>query len=421
MSVAPISAVQNQQPEQPLDDPDVLILNALLASRTWNPEAHGITPDMLGGYRQAWAFCQDYQNKTGAPPSIEHFARSFPSVEMLGGVNVEWAADKVRQKFYERQMRSQMMSAIASLNAGDYELAREALLEVTKPSPTGRPQGMDIYSVESIAEETVKLGWQSFWGRLMAVTGGLKRGELWYLGARLGQGKSWLAACHAISAAEQGARVAVASVEMPMVEYTNRVHSLLAREDAALRKALRGRDLKMRRAALEAAPKLPGSIEVFDPSRLRMNLTGIETLCAQYDIVVVDHVGLLADATGKRSVEDWRVAAVISNSLKEFTLRYGMSILGVVQVNREGESATDSPPKVSQLAQTDALGQDADVITTHRRMGDRAMKHYIAKNRTGPNDTFYSNFLPGEANFAEISQEQARNISMEDKDRSQQA
>lgn len=412
---------QAPQPDDALVNPDVLLLNALLASCEWRPETYGVSQEMLGSHQQAWAFCQDFQDKIGAPPSVAHFARTFPTIEILGGVPIEWAAGKVREAFYEREMRRQMMSAIASLNAGDYEQAREALLEVTKPGPAGRPEGMNVFDLNSVADETVKVGWDTHWGRLKAVTSGPCRGELWYLGARLGQGKSWLAACFAVAAARQGAKVAVASVEMPMVEYVNRVHSLLASHDPALRKALRGNDPKLRAAALEAVPKLPGSIEVFDPSRLRMNLTGIEALCSQHDVVVADHVGLLADAAGKRSVEDWRVAAVISNSLKEFTLRYQMSIIGVVQVNREGERDDDVPPKVSQLAQTDALGQDGDVIITYRRMGDRAMKHYIAKNRTGPNDTFYSRFLPGQGDFTEISQDEARKIQTEDKDRAQQA
>lgn len=412
---------QAPQPEEPLDNPDVLILNALLASGEWNPESHGLSKDMLGSHHQAWAFCQDYQDKTGGPPSVQHFARSFPTIEMLGGVSVEWAAGKVRQQHYERQMRRSLMGAIASLNAGDFEAARTSLLEVTAPSPTGKPQGLNVYDAGSVSEETVKVGWDTHWGRLKAVTGGPGRGELWYLAARLGQGKSWMAACMAVAAARHGARVAIASVEMPMVEYTQRIHSLLTENDPELQRALRGPDEQMRQAALAAVTPMPGSIEVFDPSVLRMNLTGIETLCAQYDVVIPDHVGLLADTNNRKSMEDWRVAGTISNTLREYSLRYHMSIIGVLQVNREGETSTDAPPKVSQLSQSDAFGQDGQVIITYKRMGERAMKHYVAKNRNGRGDTFYTRYLPGVGDFSEISQDEARAIQLEDKDRAASA
>lgn len=416
--VTPIQLRPDQpQPEEALDSPDILILNALLGSGTWNPEAFGISKDMLGSCHQAWSFCQDYQDKTGSPPKVAHFARTFPDIEVLSGVSVEWAADRVRQSHYEREMRRALMGAIASLNAGDHEGARESLLEVIKPSPTGRPSGLDVFDPATVAEGIIKNGWATYWGRLKAVTGGLGRGELWYLAARLGQGKSWLAACYAVAAAEQGARVAIASIEMPAVQYTNRIHTLLARSDTGLRRDISGLDPKLRQAALKALPKIPGTIEVFDPSHLRMNLTGMETLASQFDVIIPDHVGLLADATGKRSVEDWRVAAVISNTLKELTLRHHVSILGIAQINREGETASAAPPKVSQLAQSDALGQDADVVVTLKRMGTRAIKHYVAKNRGGNEDTFYTHYRPGDAEFGEISADEARNIAAFDADR----
>lgn len=409
------------QPEEPLDSPDVLILNALLLSGVWNPEQYGINGDMLAGYRHAWAFCQDYQDKTGAPPPIELFARSFPTVEILGGaISVDWAAQKLREAHHEREMRKTLMGAIASLNVQDLEGARAALIEVSKPSLGEIPKGLDSDDPRSVDEDLMSAGFSTMWGRLKAVTGGIGKNQLWYGAARQNVGKSWMAACMAVPAAEDGANVAIASAEMPAAQYTARIHLLRARKDPELQKMLRSTDLDTRRKAVKALPLLPGKITTYDPSQVRFNVTGVEQLAARHHLVVADHMGLMADASNKRSMEDWRVAAVCSNIMREISLRYDTSIFGLVQVNRQGAHA-EAMPKLHELSQTDAYGQDGEVVLIWKRMGIGAMRHHVAKNRNHPLETFYTAFEPAKANFAEISKEQARQIDAADQDRSRDA
>jgi replicative DNA helicase len=78
------------------------------------------------------------------------------------------------------------------------------------------------------------------------------------------------------------------------------------------------------------------------------------------------------------------------------------------QINRDGETG-NAPPKVKNLSQSDALGQDADVVLTMRaKPHDVATDFSIEKNRHGSSGIrFYTTFDPNTGVFTEISAEQA--------------
>ena len=261
----------------------------------------------------------------------------------------------------------------------------------------------------------MKIGFNTPWPTLTAATNGHGRGEFLLLGARLGQGKSWLAPGYMISAATMGARVAVMSCEMPMVQYARRIHAWQA-PDAATLKLLRSQRDQGAREGAQGPARARGGGGHLRPHVMRMNLRCVEALASEYDVVWVDHVGLLADHHGKRAIEDWRVAAAISNSLKEIALRFHTALGSAVQINRAGETAA-VPAQGVDLAQTDALGQDADIVITLKRLGERSMLHSLAKNRDGHNARFYTQFEPATASFGEITGDEARLRAMEDDNR----
>lgn len=408
---------QAEQPDEPLESPEILVINALIKSGRFDPHAYGIDVDMLAGYQQAWSFCQDYQDQTGKPPSVELFSRSFPTVEILGGeIDPGWAADRLKSAHYEREVRRKLGEASRAMRAGNLDEVREAIRDLALPSPMNKPKGMNINDTETVSQAGVKVGFNTPFPSMNAATNGIGRGEVWLLGARLGQGKSQLLPGYAFAAAKQGAKVAIASCEMPMRQYAKRVHPWWAGGDVDLLRALRHPDEDTRQAALASLPPLVGSLDVFDPSVMRMNLRSIENLCSEYDYVAIDHVGLLQDNTGRRAIDDWRVAATISNSLKEYALRFNIAMMNAVQINREGETASSAPPKVSQISQTDSLGQDADGIVLLRRIGERSMLHSVAKNREGHNARFYTKFEPAIGDYSEISAEEARSRALIDND-----
>lgn len=418
----PIPLPGTPQHEDAQDSPEVLMINALLeAPEGFKPQQYGVTKEMLAGWQKAWQFCVDHQERTGSPPARGVFARSFPDFEIMADVNPTWAAWKLIAAHQEREMRRGLRGALALLNQGDVESAQEELKGLSAPLNAGKLRGLNVLDVSTVESEHRKIAYPFPWDTLQRVTGGFGLGELVYWAARLGQGKSWLLTYIAAALAESGATVGICTLEMPKLTYTRRIQAVLARGDREVQAKLRSRLKEDRLAALAALPSLPGRMEVLDPSDTHMSTRTVQRLAAEFQFIVVDHVGLLHNAAGKRPIEDWRVAAEVSNVLKEVTLSHSVGILAAAQINREGESNGWTPPKVSNLAGADDLGRDADTAVTMRRMGERSMRYHAAKVRDGVPVSWYTKFEPAVADFSQIDKDAAMQRAREDEDRAADA
>lgn len=404
-------------PDEALESPEILVINALLESGTFDPATYGLNDEMvMKAYAKAWAFCTEHQQQVGRAPARDLFARSFPHIEIVSNVDPFWAADRLRTAAWERELRRNLQGAIGAINEGEWSLAQEIVAKAAKPQSHARPKGMSARDVASVDDGAFKIAMPVPYHSLMRETQGLGLGELWYLAARLGQGKSWYLPLFAACAAEYGIETAVLTAEMPKRQWINRIHKIAA-PDKKTRKELHDGDVKVRQAAMERMPAWLDNIEVLDSSDIEMGVRSVRVLSHERKLIVGDHVGLFRDAKGSRSIEDWRNAASISNDLKEIALASQIGLLFGVQVNREGESGGHKPPKVSQLAQSDALGQDADVAIVMRRMGEGAMMLETGKNRSGPNVRWYSMFDPKNGDFSEIDKDKALNIQINDAER----
>jgi hypothetical protein len=154
-----------------------------------------------------------------------------------------------------------------------------------------------------------------------------------------------------------------------------------------------------------------GHLDVHTPADGPVSPSTIAARCGEYDLTAVDYVGLMAQDGGGRAIDDWRVMASISNALKDIALSQGTAMLCAAQINRDGETGT-APPKVKNLSQSDALGQDADVVLTMRaKPHDVATDFSIEKNRHGSSGIrFYTTFDPNAGNFTEISGDHAEDL-----------
>ena len=302
----------------------------------------------------------------------------------------------------------------------DIEGAFEHLESIRRPR-THRRSATSVLDHSSVTEQFDVKRIEVPYPTLMRVTnGGIADAELWYLAARLGTGKTTSLLDFAASAAKTGVSVCIHSCEMPYRQVAWRTALRLAARDKILvDKLRRGDELEKKEALDEIGSTLPGSIVVLDPSHGAINTIGsVKESCQEYDLVIVDHVGLLRDHTGKRAIEDWRVMATISNMLREMTLETNTSVLGAAQVNRGGDKhGKGTPPKASDLAQSDALGQDADVLVTMSEFSERSRVFSAEKVRNGPSAKWYTRFDYDRNDFTEISKELAETISDEDDDR----
>lgn len=399
------------------ESPEALLISAYLEEGDFTPRKHHIEDDHFVAWSQLWSWCMEYQESAGHAPPISLVRKFHPDFIVEPGVSSAWAAEQVRNEAHLRDLRLRAHAFTAASRDGDLDAAFEALEGIQRPR-SHRKEPADIFDVSVTNERFDVTRIEVPWATLQRATGGgIMPSELWYIAGRLAHGKSMVMHKFAARAAACGANVGIASLEMPASAVTLRVLAHMANKDKALLAMLRSPEEKERKEATEIiADRIPGSVKVYDPSHGRINTVGsIEEMCHEFDLVQLDHVGLMQNKLGKRAIDDWRVQAEISNSLREINLATTTPMMGAAQVNRQGEHPNSlALPKPSELAQADALAQDATAVIAIKRLSKHVMKYGTIKLREAAGVIWYSNYQPARGDFDEISHERAMDMRAED-------
>lgn len=261
---------------------------------------------------------------------------------------------------------------------------------------------------------------------LERITNGFHAGELTIIGARPAVGKSAFGAQIALAAARGGYRVGVCSREMTDIQYGTRiVANGTDIDNTKLRTGeLEEKDWKKIAETMALYSKLNVSF-VFTTryvEDLRMEVQK-KVDSGELDILIVDYVQLLQSR--QKFEKDYLRIAYVSKMLKDMTVDFGISIIGLAQV---GRAAENDMPTMAELRGSGDLEQDADnVIFLHRPtgIGDKyvrpehkelynalidAGRQYIvldvAKQRQGNIGTVSVIFEPNRMRFLEIQVEQ---------------
>lgn len=198
--------------------------------------------------------------------------------------------------------------------------------------------------------------------------GGFKPGQLIYIGARPGVGKTSLAICMAKYVAEHGGGVLMVSLEMNPAEIVAR---FLANESGVdLQKLSTGKmelsDFERITPCYQAVANLPISIEerAVTPLQIRNAAAKMKASKQGLSLIVVDYIQLMRadEKCGNRTEE----VTQISRELKLMAMDLGVPLLCMTQFNRESEKgfgkATKSEPDMSQARDSGAIEQDANVF-----------------------------------------------------------
>jgi len=316
----------------------------------------------------------------------------------------------VRTSHTKRELVKAVKSAATSVAEGDIDEAILAMSSFAPPAPI-QPLRNTLIDPAMLADYDERIDALAVpWASLQRVTGGIRRGDLWYVAARLGQGKSWSLGCFVRDAVLAGRKVLFYSLEMSERQVLTRMHVLLG---SALglgvdHVAMRDKTFDLvayKRVLDQIRERVPGELYVHDSSKGRVSPANIVAQGKEADLVVVDYAGLMSSPSGGRAIDDWRAMASISNMLKEVAVSADLRILAAAQINRDGDVPGWRPPKVKNLAQSDALGQDGDVVLTHKQYSPSTMVYGIEKNRHGEGgQVFFTRFNPNQGQFAEIRQ-----------------
>ena len=227
------------------------------------------------------------------------------------------------------------------------------------------------------------------------LTAGLQPADLIILAGRPSMGKSALAINIAEHVAIQGQKsVAVFSMEMPSEQLAMRMIGSLSRIDQ--------QRLRTGKLADEDWPRLTSTVGVVRDARLFIDdtpaLTPAELRARsrriardhKLDLVIVDYLQLM-QAPG---FADNRVAEVseVSRALKGMAKELNVPVIALSQLNRGLEQRPNKRPVMSDLRESGAIEQDADVIVFIYRdevydkdSADKGIAEVIiAKQRNGP-------------------------------------
>ena len=234
-----------------------------------------------------------------------------------------------------------------------------------------------------------------------ALLSGLQPGNLIVVAARPGVGKSSFVTNLARNVAvDHDAPVAMFSLEMSRWEIGMRLLCAEARVpwDAIRNKRVGAEHWASIAQAAEGLHEAPltivdsGNVTIVD---IRAKARRLAT--RGLGLIIVDYLQLMSHH--RRVDNRQQEIAEISRSLKLLAKELRIPVIAVSQLNRDPERRQDKRPQLSDLRESGAIEQDADVVMfIHRDDSDPNKKGIaeliVAKHRNGPTDTVTLSFFP---------------------------
>jgi len=250
------------------------------------------------------------------------------------------------------------------------------------------------------------------------MTSGMQAGDLIILAARPSMGKTSLA----INIAEHVALneqlpVAVFSMEMGAAQLAIRIVGSIGRIDQGHLRTGKLNDDEWPRLT-EAIEKLR-NIQLFidetpglTVSELRANARRLARTCGgKLGLIVVDYLQLMSVSSGMSDENRATAVGEISRGLKMLAKELGCPLIALSQLSRAVEQRTDKRPMMSDLRESGAIEQDADVIMFIYRddyynkdsKEPGVSEVIISKQRNGPTGTVKLAFLKNLTKFESLA------------------
>jgi len=416
---------------------------AVLGGLMLAPDAMDKVADKLGeddfyrkDHRLIWRAIAELANK-GMPCDAVTLGDWFDAngmVELVGGAsylielanatpsaaNIAAYADIVREKSVLRQL----IDAGTAITEDGYrpegksvqevmELAEQRVFKIAESGARGKK---DIVSMRTAVSEAFRLLSQRYENRgqltgvstgftdLDELTSGLQPSDLIIVAARPSMGKTAFALNIAEAAAMRGKKsVAVFSMEMSASQLAFRLISSLGRIHQS---HLRTGDL-----AEEDWPRVTSAITMLSDAKIFIDDTPAMSPVEMRSrarrlqrehglgLIVIDYLQLM-QVPGNKENRATEISE-ISRGLKALAKELDVPVIALSQLNRSLEQRADKRPMLSDLRESGAIEQDADVIMFiyrdeyyNKESPDKGLAEIIiGKQRNGPTDTVKLAFL----------------------------
>ncbi|GHC94664.1 replicative DNA helicase [Pseudorhodoferax aquiterrae] len=250
------------------------------------------------------------------------------------------------------------------------------------------------------------------------MTSGLQPGDMVVLAARPSMGKTAFAVNIAEHVAlNEGLPVAIFSMEMGASQLAVRIVGSIGRVDQG--------HLRNGRLTDDEWPRLTEAIEKLrnislhidetpglSPSELRANARRLARQCGKLGLIVVDYLQLMSGSGGGSDENRATELGEISRGLKMLARELQCPVIALSQLNRSVEQRPDKRPMMSDLRESGAIEQDADIImfiyrdeyyTKDACKEPGVAEVIIAKQRNGPTGTVKLAFLRNLTRFESLA------------------
>lgn len=308
--------------------------------------------------------------------TIKYIASIYANNEGLSS-NQDTYIDILKEKSILRSL-AEFSDEIKALSLEDkspaknvLEKAEKGLFEISQGGLRNSLTALDVIMSDTV--QTIMKRVQNR-GELSGVTtgftdlnsllGGFQKSDLVLLAARPSMGKTALAVNLAVNAAKAGKKVAMFSLEMSKTQIGQRILASFAQMNLSslFKGELEGQDLVNLITASNELSKY--SLHIDDTAaisliELKAKLRRLK-MEEGLDLVVVDYLQLMT--TGERIENRVQEISQISRGLKAIAKELDVPVLALSQLSRALEQRPDKRPKLSDLRESGAIEQDADIV-----------------------------------------------------------
>ena len=265
------------------------------------------------------------------------------------------------------------------------------------------------------------MGLRTGYTAIDTITQGLQNSDFIVLAARPSVGKTSLALNIAENVSlREGKSVGVFSLEMSKEQLVLRLLSSVTKINSFNLRSGQVSGLDFSKIA-EALGTL-SSAKMFIDDTVNISVMELRTKARRLkmeqglDLLIVDYLQLMQP--GQQSRDGNRVQEVsdISRGLKALARELGIPIIALSQLSRQTEAREKGEPRLSDLRESGAIEQDADVVIFLYRDGERsddagvtgeAINFNVAKHRNGPTGSGQLWFRKEETRFVNLVRERA--------------
>ena len=246
-------------------------------------------------------------------------------------------------------------------------------------------------------------------------TSGLQPSDLVLVAARPSMGKTaFVLNIAQYVAFHSGLCTAIFSLEMSKEQLVNRLFSLESRVDAQLLRSGSLADSDWEKL-IEGAGTIGRSNLIIDDTP-GISISELRSKCRKYKLehdlklIIIDYLQLMSGSGRSKSDSRQQEISDISRSLKGLARELNVPVVALSQLSRQVEQRPDHRPMLSDLRESGAIEQDADVVMFiyrddyyNKDTPDKNIAEIIiAKQRNGPIGTINLVWLPQYTKFANM-------------------